>query len=160
MVWIEIEHNQKIHTSTGETPNDRYAKSIIKYLPKRVDNLDLFNSCFLWRESRVISKYGTISLNKNSYKIKDIGIGEKVEVLFDPCNLIKVFVYYKGIHHSTVQAYKMTRELFSNIPEEKKKSLTQISTASQQYFESIRKKHQEQKSNQSDLGFSNIITEE
>ena len=74
-------------------------------------------------------------------KIKDIGIGEKVEVLFDPCNLIKVFVYYKGIHHSTVQAYKMTRELFSNIPEEKKKSLTQISTASQQYFESIRKKH-------------------
>jgi len=41
--WIEIEYNQKTHSSTGETPNERYAKGINKHIPKRVKNLELFN---------------------------------------------------------------------------------------------------------------------
>ncbi len=158
--WIEIEHNQKILSTTGETPNERYKKSIIKHQPKRITNLELFNSCFLWKESRIITKYGTISINKNNYKVKEIAPGEKVEILFDPCDLTKIFIYYKGKHHSIVQAYKLTRAQYSNIPEEKKKSSGEISIASRTYFEEIRKKHQEQKNEDSDFGFSNIISEQ
>ncbi|MBU2515908.1 DDE-type integrase/transposase/recombinase [bacterium] len=157
--WIEIEHNQKKHTSTGETPDERYAKSVQKCHPKRITNLEEFNACFLWRESRNVSKYGTISLNKNSYKIKDIGIGEMVEVLFDPSNLRKIFIYYLGKYHSTVESYKFSREQWNCIPEEKKQSEREISSAAKRYFEDIRKKHFEQKADDSDLPFSNIIKE-
>ena len=158
--WIEVEHNNKRHTTTGETPNERYARSVIKYPPKRVTNLEEFNTCFLWRENRVVSKHGTISLNKNIYKIKDVGIGEKIELLFDPCDMSSVYVYYIGKYHSTVKAYKITREQYDRIPEEKKRSPQESSSAAKRYFEDIRKKHLEQKAENSENGFSNIIGEE
>lgn len=158
--WIEIEHNQKIHTSTGETPDERFKKSIEKFQPRRIDDLEKFNSYFLWRDKRVISKYGSISLNKNNYKIKEIGIGEQVEIRYDPMDLKKVHIYYKEKFHSTVVAYKLTREEVNNAPEEKKDSVQKISVAAKRHFENIITKHQEQKIKESNLSFSNIISKE
>lgn len=158
--WVEIEHNNKRHTSTGETPNERYARSVIKRPPKRVANLEEFNTCFLWRENRVVSKHGTISLNKNTYKIKDVGIGEKVKILFDPCDMGSVHIYYTGKYHSTVSAYKISRKKYDYVPEEKKLSPQKTSAAAKRYFENIRKKDLERKAGKSGNAFSNIIDEE
>jgi len=71
-----------------------------------------------------------------------------------------VYIYYKEKHHSTVSAYKLSRDQYFAVPEEKNKSNQEISQASKQYLENIRKKHQEQKSKESDFGFSNLINKE
>ena len=99
-------------------------------------------------------------MNKNNYRVKEIGIGEQVEIRYDPMDLKKVHIYYKEKFHSTVEAYKLTREEVNNAPEEKKESVQKISLAAKRHFENILNKHQEQNAKESKLSFSNIISKE
>lgn len=156
--WIEIEYNKKLHSSTGETPNSRFNNSTLKYPPKRITNIETFNANFLWREHRVINKYGYISLFSNTYRIYDIGIGEKVEVRFNPFDLSEIYIYHGGKYKSTVKAYKITNKNHPKMPEELKKSDQQVSKESQQYFNALRKKHLKDKS-ENVFNFSNIVKE-
>ena len=156
--WIEIEYNNKIHSATGEAPNKRFYDSTIKYPPKRITNIDSFNANFLWREYRVINKYGYISLFGNSYRIHNIGMGEKVETRFDPFDLTSIHIYHNGKYITTVKAYKITNQSCPKVPEEILKTKHQVSKQAQNYFESLRKKHLEEKSEKS-FNFSNIVKE-
>lgn len=157
--WIEIEYNNKIHSSTGETPNKRFNDSTLKYPPKRIKNIDNFNANFLWRDNRVINKYGYISLYGNKYRIYDIGIGEKVEIRFDPFDLTNVYVYHRGKYISSVKAYKITNMEYKNVPEELNKSERQVSAESVKYFTKLREKYLSDKSENA-LNLSNIIKDE
>jgi putative transposase len=156
--WIEIEYNNKLHSSTGETPNSRFYNSTIKYPPKRIKDIDAFNVNFLWREYRIVDKRGFISLFGNSYRLYDIGIGEKVEVRFNPFKLTNIHVYKHKKYVSTVKAYTITNNKLRNLPEENKKSDKQVSKEAVNYFSNLRKKHLEDKSENA-FNFSNIVTE-
>ncbi len=157
--WIEVEYNNKVHSSTGQTPNSRFYDSSVTYPLKRITNIDSFNAHFLWRHNRVIDKHGYISLFANKYRIYDIGIGERVEVRFDPFDLTNVHIYHRKTYHSTVKAYKLTNQQYDKIPEEKKKSTDRISKESQNYFTKIRKKHLQDKTENA-CNFSNIVKEQ
>lgn len=156
--WIEIEYNNKLHSSTGETPNNRFNNSALKYSPKRITNIDSFNANFLWRECRVINKYGTISLFANIYRIYDVGIGEKVEVRFNPFDLTEIHIYHGGKYKTTVKAYKITNQNYPKMPEESNKSAPQVSKEAQNYFTTLREKYLKDKS-ESAFNFSNIVKE-
>lgn len=156
--WIEIEYNNKIHSGTGEMPSKRFNESSIKYSPKRINDIEKFNMTFLWRETRVINKYGFISLFANKYRIYDIGIGEKVEVRFDPFDLTNIYIYHRNKYISTVKAYKITNKEYKNIPEELKKPNHQVSKESQKYFTKLREKYLKDKTENA-FNFSNIVKE-
>jgi putative transposase len=157
--WIEMEYNQKLHSSTGQTPNERFRQSIQKHPPKRVTNLDTFNSYFLWEEERVITKYGYISLNKNQYRIRDVGIGEKILVRYDPYDLQEVYVYYKQKLLGKVKAYKFNTPEFTDVPQESKAPKHKVSRAARRYFENVREKYQQAMQSKNDA-FSNILKKE
>ena len=154
--WLEIEYNNKIHSQTGETPNNRFNNNALKYPPKRITDIEKFNANFLWREYRIINKYGYISLFGNSYRVYDIGIGEKVETRFDPFNLTNIYIYFCGKYISTVKAYKITNTEYKKVPEELKKADHQISKESQKYFTRLREKYLKEKSENA-FNFSNIV---
>jgi putative transposase len=156
--WMEQEYHNRVHSSTGQTPNERFSDSIQIYEPKRITSLDTFNSFFLWQDTRVINKYGYISLLKNTYRIRNIGIGETVKVYFDPYDLTDVSIYHKEKYIDTVKAYKLTNAQYSKIPEEQKNS-SQVSADSKRYLKKLLKKNLEQKKNLSNQGFSNLVQE-
>jgi transposase InsO family protein len=156
--WIEVEYNNKVHSSTGETPNKRFHNSLVKYPLKRITNIDSFNANFLWREYRVVNKYGYISLFGNSYKIYNIGIGEKIEARFNPFELSEIYIYHNSKYIDTVKAYKITNKTCPKVPEEIPKTKPQVSRQAQNYFEKLRKKHLEKK-REDVFDFSNIVKE-
>ena len=149
--WIEVEYNNKIHSSTGQTPNDRYKKSIEKHPAKRIEDLIWFESLFLWKDERVIDKYKKISFKNNLYKIRGLAIGERIEIRYDPFDLTEIQVFYNEKYYCNLKAYKVTNKEIRNIPEEKKNQ--KISEESKLYFSKIREKHLEQKKQESNNMF-------
>ena len=156
--WLEIEYNNKVHLATGETPNTRFYNSSLKYEPKRIKDISQFNANFLWRDYRIINKYGFISLFGNSYRIYDIGVGEKVEVRFNPFYLIHIHVYQNNKFIDSVKAYKITNKNYPRLPEESKKPDSKVSKESQKYFTALREKYLKEKSENA-YNFSNIVKE-
>jgi putative transposase len=154
--WIDVEYNRKYHSSIGQTPDERFHLSIDKHPARRVTNIEMFDSYFLWQEERIVNKYGFISLNRNQYRIRDVGIGEKVLVRYDPFNLQDVHVYHKQKYIGAVKAYKFQSAEYQNMPEESKTPTIKVSQAANRYFENIREEYR-QKTQDKHIPFSNII---
>lgn len=87
--WMD-KYQQRKHRSTGMPPVDRWnlAKETIRY-PHPADVPDLF----LWEETRLVKKTGTLSLAGNEYQVSEALIGTRVEVRYDPMDLALVKVY-------------------------------------------------------------------
>lgn len=87
--WLD-QYNRKKHGSTNMPPLERWekGKDVVRY-PHPADVHDLF----LWEETRLVKKTGTLSLSGNEYRVSEGLIGLKVQVRFDPLDLdtIKVF---------------------------------------------------------------------
>lgn len=146
--WLDVEYHNKIHSSTGETPKERYRDNILKHPPQRVKDLDTFNSYFLMRDKRKIDKYGRISFKRNYYPISGLPIGTWIEVWFDPFDLSEVQIYHNKVFYAKITASKLTNKVMSDIPEERRTS--SVSKASVNYFKKVREKHNEQKKREID----------
>jgi transposase InsO family protein len=156
--WLEIEYNNRIHTTTGEPPNQRYQKGLKDHQPERVKDIDEFNRLFLFREERKIDKYGKVRLENNFYPVTDIRPYEKVVVRFDPFDLSEVLIYYKNkFHQKSKPKILKTKEIIQNIPEEEEKKEDKVSVDAINYFNLLRKKHNEDKLNSlDDVKFTDI----
>ena len=158
--WIEVEYNNKIHSTTGETPNNRYQNGIQNHPPKRVTDIDEFNKLFLFREQRKVNKYGKIQLESNFYHVDGIKPNQKVEVRFDPFDLTEVLIYYDNqFYIKTKASILKTREIIKEIPEEKQDK--KVSENAINYFKLLREKHNEQiLKNVDDIKFSDLNKED
>lgn len=136
--WIEVEYNGKLHSSSGETPNERWSKNLDAHPLKRITDLDAFNALFLWRAKRDIDKFGVIHFEGNRYRIHGLAVGSSVELHYNPFDLSEVKVYHEGIFHSTLKATMLSRTAVLKVPEEKKDS--HFSPEAAEYFRRIREK--------------------
>ena len=118
--WTEVEYNNKIHSGTGETPNERWRNNLSKHPPRRVKDLEAFNALFLWRTERTIDKFGTIRFQRNAYRIHALAVGTSVELRYNPFDLAEVHVYHQGTFHSILTASTLTRKAVVEVPEQKK----------------------------------------
>ena len=159
--WIDVEYNNKIHSSTGETPNDRFRKNLQSHPIKRILDLDKFNSLFFFREERTVNKYGQIRFNSNFYKITSLKPGEIVDIVFDPFDLSQVAVFHQGKFFCFLKAYKLTSSTYQNIPQEHDKNPATVSKEAQAYFNKIRQKHLENSQKNADsIRFSKLSKED
>jgi len=158
--WTQIEYNNKIHSTTGQTPDERFRQSIINNPPKRVKDIDEFNRLFLFREKRKVNKYGKIQLESNLYPVKGIRPNQQVEVRFDPFDLGEVLIYYKSQFHGKAKAGVLkTKEIIKQIPEEKKNN--RISKDAINYFRLLREKYNENRLSEIDqIRFTDLNKEE
>ncbi|GAH27360.1 unnamed protein product [marine sediment metagenome] len=95
VAWIEVEYNNKTHSSTGETPYERWRNNIKKHPPRRITDIDAFNAPFLWRTEKTVDKYGKIRFQKNTYPIHGLPIGSNIELRYNPFDLTEVRVYHE-----------------------------------------------------------------
>ena len=82
--WIELEYNRKIHSTTGETPNERFQSGISQHPPGRVTDIDSFNRMFFFKDGRKVNKFGKLRFENNYYPVKGIASGQSVDIWFDP----------------------------------------------------------------------------
>jgi hypothetical protein len=155
--FVEVEYNNKIHSETGETPNNRFFNSIKKNPQKTIKDLAYFNSLFLHRQEKVVDKYKKIRFNNNFYTVAGLGVGVRIEIRYDPFDLTEIQVYYKKKYYSNLKAYKLTNKTVKNIPCELQKSKEVISKEATIFFHKLREKYQEIKKIQAnDISFLNI----
>lgn len=149
--WCEVVYNRRVHSSTGEVPDERFAKGLPKD-HRRVKDLAKFNAMFLWRAVRTITKYGKIKLHSNQYPVTKLPHGKKVSARFDPFDLREVYIYdMEKKYLETSSPNKMNNTRILSIPEETRKTEKEISQDSVRYFTSLREAHQEKQKQSPDI---------
>lgn len=146
--WVEIEYNGKLHSGTGETPNERWRENIRKQPPRRITDLDDFNSLFLFRNKKTINKFAAIRFENNTYPIHGLAVGTAIELRYNPFDLSQVQVYHEGKFHAVLRASKLSRKSLLAVPEERKGA--QFSPEAAEYFQRIREKAAELKKHRAD----------
>lgn len=159
--WIEVEYHSVIHSSTGETPNSRFKKSIEARPPRRVSDNGTFNDLFLQRDTRVVDKYGCIHFHNNEYRVPDVRTGTQLEVRYSPFDLKQVKIYVDGVFSTVAEAKKITNEKIRQ-PEETRKPDGKVSREAAVYFSQLRQQHKQLRENElsENISFSNLKEDE
>jgi len=92
--WLEMEYHQHIHSSTEQTPLNRWRQNIGKFL-RNIEEKEL-QSIFLWRKDRQVNKVGLVSLEGLKLEVASLPEGKKVEIRYDPFDLSQVYIYHEG----------------------------------------------------------------
>ena len=90
--WVERVYHCRVHSETGQTPLARLAAAP----PPRPPTPDELHEAFLWAENRTVTKTATVSLHGNVYSVDPALVGQRVEIVFDPFDLVEVEIRYNG----------------------------------------------------------------
>jgi putative transposase len=95
--WIQSVYHLRPHSSTGQTPHERFAAAAAR-LRQIALGLDL-DALFYTRLTRTVRKDGTVRLASRLYEV-DLSLrGLQVELRFDPFTLQRIEVYHQGRAH-------------------------------------------------------------
>ena len=155
--WMELDYNQRVHSSTGQSPHQRFLQG----LPndhRRITDLDHFNALFLWRERRTVTKYGRIKLYGNQYPVSSRPHGTVVQVRFDPLDLTQIAIYdeHDRLLETTSPAKQVAAQA-SSIPEESRRSPPEVSQSARRYFTSLRERHRKALRQRHQTSFTDLI---
>ena len=151
-----MEYNKRTHSSTGESPDERFINGLPKN-HRRIEDIDKFNAMFLWKEIRTITKYGKIKLYRNQYPVEKLAHSIVVQVRFDPFNLEEVYIYDQDNNFiEKTTSSKMVNNRAPSIPEESKKSSVQVSQDSINYFSKLREKYKANVKQQNAMNLSSL----
>jgi len=155
--WVEVVYNKRVHSATGESPDERFLKGLPEQ-HRRINDLQSFSRMFLWKDSRTVSKYGKIKLYSNQYPVQQAPHGTVVQVRFDPFNLDEVYIYDGDNHYleNTSPSKKVTNTA-PNIPEESRKSPKKVSSESVAMFTRLREKYRRQLKEANQMPFSKLF---
>lgn len=92
--FLAKDYTNKIHSSIGMTPKERYMKDYerITFVSKEV-----LDCAFLHRITRTVSKTALVSVENTKYEVEQEFIGtKKLELRYDPIHLELLFIYRNG----------------------------------------------------------------
>jgi putative transposase len=155
--WAEMEYNTRIHSSTGQAPDERFQQGLQKQHP-RVEDLAAFQAMFLWKEKRTISKWGKISLHGNQYPVRCRPPGSVVQVRYDPFDLTELLIYDPNstTRLESTSASRQTTTRAPSIPEESHASPPQVSAQSVAYFSRLRERYLQSQKQSQEVSFRDL----
>ncbi len=155
--WAEVRYNQRVNSTTGQAPDERYLKALPKE-HRRIEDIEKFNAMFLWRKYRKITKYGKVKLFSNQYPVQKLPHGKVVQVRFDPFDLDQIYIYdqQNNFLESTRPSKKVNNRA-TQVPEESKKDRTKVSQDSVNYFTRLREKHLQQQKRDHKMKFTKLF---
>jgi putative transposase len=89
--WLEVVYHRRTHGETGVSPLARFDAAGAPRLPTPA----LLREAFLWSEERTVTKTATVSLHGNQYEVDAALVGRKIELIFDPFDLMRIEVRYQ-----------------------------------------------------------------
>jgi hypothetical protein len=155
--WAEMEYNRRIHSSTGQAPDERFQQGLPKE-HRRVEDLAAFQAMFLWKEKRTVSKWGKISLHGNQYPVRARPPKAVVQVRYDPFDLAEVLIYQPdgSSRLESTSASKQVTTRAPSIPEESKASTPQVSAQSVAYFSRLRERYLQSQKQSQEVSFRDL----
>lgn len=106
--WVETVYHRRVHEETGQTPLDRWQAHFTDN-PAPIPRPDLLREAFLWAEYRTVSTTATVSLFGNAYCVDAALVGRKVELLFDPFDLTRIEVRWRGTPMGVAAPHRIGR---------------------------------------------------
>jgi len=156
--WIDVEYNRRIHSTTGQAPAERFSASLESRAAagnhRRVTDLAWFNALFLLRESRTVTKYGTVKLCANAYAIPGLRPRSVVEIRYDPFDLKKVYRFENGSCAQTLEVKDLVNERAPALPQESDAPVSEVSADAARYFSRLRDRHAEAAASKSSPAYS------
>ena len=155
--WAEIEYNSRLHSATGQTPDERFLQGL-REDKRRVEDLERFQAMFLWKQKRTVSKWGKVSLYANKYPVTTRPPGTIVQVRFDPFDLARLLIYdIDGITplEITTTSKQVARQA-PHMPQEAADSAPQVSQQSVAYFTRLRERQLEAHKSAQDVSFQSL----
>ena len=140
VAWVDLEYNVRIHSTTGESPDKRFADALHADI-RRVADIAWFEALFLMRVSRTVTKYGKIKLESNEYSVTSAPHGTVVEARYDPFDLLRVFIFKGGTCSETTSVSKLVQRSATALPEESKATASEVSAHAQAWFQALREQH-------------------
>jgi putative transposase len=140
--WIDVEYNLRKHSTTGQAPSERFSASLSAD-HRRVTDLAWFNALFLLRETRTVTKYGTVKLCSNAYTVSGVSPGSVVEIRYNPFDLKQVYRFENGTCVQTLEVTKLVNTCAPTVPQESSAPVSQVSENASRYFSRLRERQQE-----------------
>ena len=89
--WVETVYHRREHSETKKAPIERW--SVIN---PRLPSTAQLREAFLWSEWRTVTKTSTVGLHGNKYEVDAVLVGRKIELVFDPFDLTRIEVRWRG----------------------------------------------------------------
>jgi putative transposase len=97
--WIETVYHRRVHTETGQAPIQRWEQGWSASSDSRgprMPSTAQLREAFLWSGWRTVTKTATVGLHGNKYEVDAVLVGRKVELVFDPFDLTRIQVRWRG----------------------------------------------------------------
>ena len=155
--WAELEYNTRIHSATGQAPDERFQQGLPKD-HRRIEDLAAFQAMFLWKAPRTVSKWGKISLHGNLYPVSSRPPKSVVQVRYNPFDLSQVLIYDlpSGTRLESSNATKQRNTRAPSVPEESRKTAPEISKQSVAYFSRLRERYLADQKAAQELSFDSL----
>ena len=155
--WAEMEYNTRIHSSTGQAPDERFQQGLQKE-HRRVEDLAAFQAMFLWKDKRTVSKWGKVSLHGNRYPVSCRPPKSVVQIRYNPFDLSEILIYdpQSSARLETTRASKQTTTRAPSIPEESQATAPQISAQSVAYFSRLRERYFQSQKQRQEVSFEKL----
>jgi putative transposase len=105
VAWVEQVYHRRVHSETGAAPLTRWSAGGPFPLPAPA----ALAEAFLWEEVRTVTKTATVSLQANTYQVDPALVGRRVELVFDPFDLLTVEVRHRGAPVGTAVPHRIER---------------------------------------------------
>ena len=93
--WIQVNYHNRVHSSTNETPIQRFGRHLELTRTAPVDLEDHFRK----EVRRRVTKDRTVSINNLIYEAPTKFIGEQLQLLYHEDRPDRVEIFYKGTSH-------------------------------------------------------------
>lgn len=103
--WVEQVYHPRPHSETGTAPRARWSAGGPFPLPAPA----ALAEAFLWSEHRTVTKTATVSLQGNTYQVDPGLVGRRVELVFDPFDLVTVEVRHRGTRAGIAVPHRIER---------------------------------------------------
>jgi hypothetical protein len=105
--WLEVDYQQRVHSSTGVAPLTRWRDHIGNFL-RQVAEKELLE-LFLWQVSRKVNRVGLVSVQGIDFEVDAMLHNRQVEVRYNPFDLSGVHIYYQGRFFQKARPAKISR---------------------------------------------------
>jgi putative transposase len=123
--WLHQSYHQRVHSETGQTPAARYHHRAKDAPPPRRPGAEALRRAFLWRQTRTVTSWRTVSLLGNHYEVDAALVGREVDLLFNPFDLEHIDVEYHGRPMGQARPHKVTRHVHPDVKAPTKKQPAQ-----------------------------------
>ena len=115
LAWLSSEYNRRVHSATGETPEQRLGHVHPDHPLVWVDPQTLARA-FRWTQSRKVSAVGTVSIEGNVYQVDPALARRRVTVRFDPYDLSRVEVEWEGRSYGWAEPLDLSHAQSREVP--------------------------------------------